>query len=259
MFKGFQFDLPEYEVITPHSGMSLMLTSLTVAGEEKMKASMVSENKILEHLNKCIFDSIVNKDEFGTLRDFLAKTTTRDREALLFGLHHVTYEDIRNYQVTCGNCDAKYDVTVKASEIFSMNPYPGKDIIEKRVEVPLKIAKNVVAFIKQPTLADEHEAIRSMGARPWSREVIMDSLIIDRFEETPEEATTPNVIQEPTDIIRAYLSIPSVDKKLIQKEYDNAFGQYRINLKMSTQCTSCGNVQEVDIDLVESFFRALYE
>jgi len=261
MFTGFQIELPTYEVITPQTRRSLLVSSLTVAGEEKLKSSLVSESKILDHLNRCIFNSIQNKPEdLKTYNDFLNKITIRDRDALLYGLYHITYEDIRNYRVTCNKCDNAYDVTVKASDTFSMNPYPeNKNILDERVKEPLKITKPVTAVIKQPTLADENEALRTLGARPWSKEMILESLIIDNFEYLPQEATEPQIIDDPIDKIHAYLSLPSRDKKQINKAYMDAFGNYRINLKMSAQCTSCGNIQEVDIDLVENFFRSLYE
>jgi len=261
MFTGFQSELPVYEVITPQTARSLMLTSLTVGGEEKLKASLVSESKILDHLNKCIFDSVKDMPtDLKNYKEFLTKITVRDRDALLYGLHHITYEDIRNYKVTCENCDAGYEITVKASDTFSMNPYPAdKNVLEEVVDCPLKITKSVTAKIKQPTLADENEALRTLGSRPWSKEMILESLIVKSFEYQPEEATSPEIIEDPIDKIHAYLSLPSKDKKLITKAYMDAFGDYRINLKMSTQCTSCGHTQEVDIDLVENFFRALYE
>jgi len=261
MFTTFDAILPTYEVITPQTKQSFTLRSMTVGDEERLKASLMNESKILAHLNKCLFDAIADKPEGYTLKNFLQTVTLKDRDALLYGLYHITYEEIRNYSVTCGNCGKAHDVTVNASDTFSMELYPGeeKEILQKVVAVPLKVLEGVVFKLKQPTLDDENEINRRFAYNAnKSNELLMDCLIIDSFEQTPEEATSPMIFNEFDDIMSAYQSLPSKDKKVIREAYKENFGKYQIALKMQVTCPSCGKVEVIDIDLVDNFFRSMY-
>jgi len=261
MFTTFNAILPTYEVITPQTKQSFKLRSMTVGDEERLKASLMNESKILAHLNKCIFDAISEKPEGYTLKKFLETTTLKDRDALLYGLYHITYEEIRNYSVSCGNCGKSHDVTVNASDTFSMEPYPGgeKEILSKIIPVPMKILEGVVFKIKQPTLNDENEINRRFAftARK-SNEILMECLIIDSFDHTLEKDVNPTTYTEFDDILSAYESLPAKDKGLIKEAYKENFGKYKISLKMQVTCPSCGKVEVIDIDLVDNFFRAMY-
>jgi len=259
-FKGLEY--PEYEVITPQTKQSFHVRSLNVANEEKLKASLVTPQKIVEHLNTCIFESIVKKPAaIKTYDDFLKATTLKDRDALLYGLYHISYGDIRDYDVSCSlpTCRKTFPITVKASDTFSINAFPDKNVVSKEIKVDLPVSKGVVAFVKQPTLADELEANNQLGTRPGATpELITEILLISRFEHTAESSTKPTVYSERTEILDAYLTLPAKDKRSIYETYKNEFGQYGIELKMRAVCSHCGNEEVIDIDLVSAFFQVLY-
>jgi len=259
MFTSFNAILPTYEVITPQTNKTYSIKSLTIADEEKMKASLMNESKILDHLNKCIYDSIEFGENKINFKEFLQTTTMRDREALLYGLYHITYEEIRNYSITCSNCGKTQDITINASDTFSINPYPkNKNILTDSITVPLKVLSTVQAVVKQPTLDMENEVLKRYAFNPnMSKEMLIESLMISSFLHTPENMTTPEVIDERNDVIFAFLSLPAKDKKLITKAYNDNFGDFKIDLKMQSTCNSCGNTEVINIDLVDNFFRAM--
>ena len=259
MFKGFNVKFPEYEVITPQTHDSYTLRSLTVQEEERLKGSLMTPSKVHEHLNKCIYDSIVNKPEAIKEYDhFLKAVTLKDRDALLYGLYHISYEEIRNYDVTCSSCRKDYPVTVQASSTFNFNEYPGKDVLAKRVPVELPTTAGVTAFIRQPSLHDEMMTMRTLSVQPGSNmDIITETLILDKFEQTPEEGDSI-VYSERGDVVDAYMALPSKDKKLIHAQYRKHFGDYGISLKMRSSCGSCGTEEDIDIDLVTNFFRMVY-
>jgi len=90
MFKGFNLQYPEYEVVTPHTHKSFTVRSLSVSEEEKLKGSLMTPSKITEHLNKCLFNSMVKKPEdVNDYSSFLKLTTIKDRDAILYGLYHI--------------------------------------------------------------------------------------------------------------------------------------------------------------------------
>lgn len=259
-FKGFHVEYPEYEVITPQTKQSFTLRSLNVSEEEHLKASLVTPNKVADHLNSCLFSAVVKRPEgITTLDSFLKNTTLKDRDALLYGLYHITYEEIRNYKVQCSNCSNEYNVTVQASSTFNFNPYPGENILKERIDFELPVTKGVRVTLKQPTLFDEMTGIKSLGSRPGSTlELITETLIIDKFYQDIPERKEPIVYDDRVDIIDAYMSLPARDKRMIFQEYTEKLGQYGIDLKMKSNCTNCGNEDVHNIDLVESFFRSLY-
>lgn len=260
VFKGFNVKYPEYEVITPQTAMSFHVRSLNVQEEENLKGSLMTPQKITEHLNKCIFEALVKKPkEVKDFDSFLKVTTLKDRDALLYGLYHISYGDIRDYDITCSSCRKEYPVTVKASDTFNFNPYPEKDILSKEVKVKLPVTKGVTAVVKQPTLSDEIDVQREIGSRPnATTDMITETLIVAKFEQNIDQKVEPVVYTERADILDAYLSLPSKDKREIYQAYLDNFGKYGIELKMKAYCQFCGNEEVADIDLVSAFFRVLY-
>ena len=259
MFKGFNIEYPEYEVRTPQTNLSYSVRSLNVQEEETLKGSLLSALKINDHLNQCLFGSLTKKpDGVETYDDFLKKTTLKDREAILYGLYHITYEEIRNYDITCSSCRKEYPVTVKASSTFDMKSYPGNDVLTKEVHVALPISKGVHAYIRQPTLFDEMIALKTMGVVIGTNmDILTETLILSKFQQNPPEGDTI-IYSERDDIIDAYKSLPSKDKREIYAKYREEFGQYGISLKMLSTCIHCSSQAEIDIDLVENFFRMVH-
>jgi hypothetical protein len=260
-FKGFSTKVPEYEVITPQTKLSFTVRSLTVREEEHMKGSLMTPMKITEHLDKCIWDSLVQKPEsIPDYNTFLRKLTLKDRDALLYGLYHITYEEIRNYEIRCKKCKNNYPVTIKASSTFSINVYPVDDnVVEKRVPVPLPLTKGVTVIIKQPTMFDELTAYRELAQRPGTKlDIIAEALIIESFEMPDEETGEPTTLNDKVDILDAYMSLPARDKRVLYEKYMEHFGNYKIELQMKTYCPQCVEEDTVDIDLVDNFFRSMY-
>lgn len=260
MFTGFGVSLPEYEIITPHTKQSFTIRSMTVQEEEVLKGSMLTPNKILPHLNECIFNCLVKKPaKIESYNDFLEKLSIKDRDALLYGLYHATYEEIRNYEIQCSKCGHAHPVTIKASETFNINLYPNKDsILNKKVKVDLPRTIGVSAVIKQPTLNDEASILNTISQ---ATDIETESLIIENFEQkmpTDTEAAKATVFKDRQDIIEAYASLSPLDKRAIHDKYKDEFGQYGIELKMQADCPKCGEREVVDIDLVENFFRSIY-
>lgn len=257
MFKGFQgVEYPEYEVKTPQAHDSFTIRTLTVMKEERLRGSLVTPIQITEHLNRIIWECLVKKPEhITTYQDFLKNVTLKDRDALLYGLYHVSYEDIRNYMVTCIKCQKDFPITVKASSTFNFNPYPVKatdKIIEKRITVPLPKSKGVSAILKQPTLADEIFALKNLSAKV---ELVSITLPIEKFVQEKTEGGDGVVYEERGDVLDAYLSLPPLDKRAIYKKYYNSFGKYSVELKCKAYCSNCGHDDIIEIDLVEQFFR----
>jgi len=260
MFKGFNAKYPEYEVTTPQTKQTFTLRSLNVAEEERMKGSFMSPQKITEHLNKIIYESLVKKPkEITDFDSFLKFVTTKDRDALLYGLYHISYEEIRNYDVTCTSCRKEYPITIKASDTFSASLYPEDDILRKTHEVPLPVTKGVTALIKQPTLKDELEMYQRQSIQPGAKiDVLTEALAVAQFHQDIEKQTEPDVYSERSDIVNAYMTLPPIDRRKINDKYKEEFGQYEIALNMMSHCKHCGNEDLMNIDLVENFFRMVY-
>ncbi len=259
MFKGFNYKLPEYEVITPHTHDSFTLRTLTVQEEERLKGSMMTASKITDHLNKCIYECIVSKPEHITdFNSFLKNITVKDRDCLLYGLYHITYDEIRDYSIRCSRCEKKYDVTIKASDTFNYNPFPENDILIRKLTIPLKLATGVSVIVRQPTLEDEQKAIKSLASPEFTLETVFETLIITKFIQENSESSEIIEYDSRDDIIYAYRSLPSKDKRIIFEEYEKNFGQYGIELKMKGTCVHCSNEEIINIDLVENFFRMVH-
>lgn len=259
MFTSFDLKYPEYEVITPQTHKSFCVRTLNVQEEEQLKGSLVSPIKITEHLNKCIFNAIVQQpNDIINYDTFLKTITLKDRDALLYALFHVTYEEIRNYDVYCSACERKFPVSINISDTFNYLPYPGEDVLTKQIDVKLQKAKDVTVTIKQPTLIDEMTAFKSAGINTSTNiDILTELLIIVKIAYLNKEGALIE-LSDQGDILSAYMSLPAKDKRLINNKYMETFGKYSISLKMQTNCAHCGNSDVHDIDLVDNFFRNIY-
>jgi len=257
MFTGFQnIEYPEYEVITPHTHYSFTVSTLNVQKEQRLKGSLVTPIKITEHLNRILWECTVSRpEEIKTYEDFMKKITLKDRDALLYGLYHISYEEIRNYMVSCVACNKEYPITIQASSTFNFNPYPSNDILTKVIKLPLPKTKGVFAYIKQPTLIDEITAFKSLSA---DNELISITLPIQKFTQETEGGDDTLVYDQRTDILDAYMTLPPLDKRALFNEYAEKFGNFGIELKCQTTCQYCGNSDIINIDLVEQFFRMVF-
>lgn len=260
-FVGFNIKYPEYEVITPQSKKSFTVRTLTVNEEEHMKASYLSNAKLSDHLNRCIYSLLVKKPKGITdYASFMNNTTIKDREALLYGIYHISYDEVRIYSVQCSNpqCNKPYDVTVNISDTLGIKLYDGdEDILTKRVAVTdLPYLAGVTAYVKQPTLADEDGASKILGDYPSG--VIAKSLIVDRFEMAAPELGEVRVISDRTEVIDGFNSLPPKAKKKIIDAYNENFGEYGIELKTNSVCPNCQNNQINEVDLVGQFFQMVF-
>ena len=260
MFKGFNIKYPEYEVTTPQTNLTYNIRSLNVQEEERLKGSLISPTKMNDHLNKCIYDALTQKPNNITSYDsFLRGTTLKDRDSLLYALYQITYEEIRNYDIICSSCKKSYPITIKISSTFNINYYPHNHILEKEIPVKLPISQGVTAYIKQPSLFDESIALARAGSSiGMSLDMLTETLIINKFQQDPIESGDSTIYTDREDIVDAYMSLPSKDKREIYKKYKEEFGQYGILLKMKSLCIHCGTQEEIEIDLVENFFRMVH-
>ena len=87
-------------------------------------------------------------------------------------------------------------------------------------------------------------------------DIITETLVIEKFEDqTSDKSITYNSRE---DIRDAYLSLPAGDKREIHKQYLEEFGKYGIKLLMKSNCIHCGFEEEINLDLVSSFFRMVH-
>lgn len=255
MFKGFSIQYPSYEVITPQTKQSFCVQTLNVMKEERLKGSLVTPIQVTDHLNTIIWESIVKKPEnIKTFDDFLKQTTVKDRDAILYGLYHITYEEVRNYNVNCISCGKDFQITVAASSTFDFNGYPDDNILSAKIKVPLPKSPSVYAILRQPTLFDEINSLKNISAKI---DLITITLPIEQFVQE-KDGMEPIIYKERGDVLDAYLSLPPLDKRAIYNQYYENFGKYCITLKCKTYCPKCGNEEVIDIDLVDQFFRMVY-
>ena len=263
VFNGFKIAYPEYSVITPQTLKEFTIRSLTVEEEEKLKSSLLTPTKLSDHLNEIIFTCISKKpDDIVTYKDFLTKLTVVDRDALMYGLYHITYKDIHNYDISCAKCEHVNSVKVNFLNSFKATIWPDDKSTITELEIPIKfeIAKGITAIIRQPTLSDESELLKSLTfSSEEVRDMSMQLLIIKRFEIEKEGVKIPDTIEERENILKGYKQLPATDKDMIAEVYQENFGKYSVEIKSIVRCQKCGREDDVSIDLVKQFFRAMYK
>lgn len=129
-FTGFNYKRPTYTVITPQTGKTYEVRALMVSEISKIKSSITTPAKASQIVNKILYDSIQEfPEDIKSFDEFKAKTTLRDREALMYALYISTFGDEQTYDITCTTCGEGDRLKLKVSQMFSNNIYPESDAI----------------------------------------------------------------------------------------------------------------------------------
>ena len=127
MFKGIDFTYPEYTVVTPQTGITYGVRSLTVDEVEELKGAITTPSRATQILNEVLWKSIVHKPDFvKDIKQFNKVTTLIDREALMYALYITSFGDDAEFTPSCEKCGkSRGTIKVKLSDMFTINLYPG--------------------------------------------------------------------------------------------------------------------------------------
>jgi hypothetical protein len=264
----FKVKFPEYSVITPITKKEYTIRSLKVSEEEILKGSLLTRNMITQHLNEVLYSTLVKKpDDCQTFESFLKTTTTLDRDALFFALYHATYKDTHAYDVTCKDCNHENSVRVNFANSFSISFWDKVDNDKQpinpllyNIEVPLDISSNLTFVLGLVTLYEEQESMKTLSfANDQDRALYNDELIIKNILINIDGQKTQDRISDRKNIHNIYMNLPAIDKKIIDRKFKAELENYGTSIKTIVYCQQCKAKNEVTIDLVRQFFRALYE
>ena len=262
IFNGFEIKYPEYEVITPQTVEKFTVRCLRADEEEKLKGSLLTPASFISHLNKCIYEILVKKPKhIKNFEDFKNSVTILDRDALLYGLTHISYPEDQIFETECTNCSFAISMKVDLAKTFNISPYPkgNSEILKNEINVELDHAKNVTAIVKQPVLNDE-ERITSdpLYNSDENKSLGLECLIVKEFKMYDASSDKTTIIKDRDNIFKGYKSLTSHDKKKILDTYNENFGKYRMTLNVKVNCPRCKEVNEGEINLVQNLFRVLY-
>lgn len=260
-----QFTFPQFEVITPHTGHSFLVRSMTVSQESVLKESAVSPTKALSIVNQTIFECIENKEApFNSLDGFEKNLSMVDRVALMYGLIIATYGETQKMNLTCPACDKSFEINANLTANTEVKLYQGKEnFIDKTVQIELPASKYKVV-LKVPTLYDEKTFSLAKGVSKELMNKIDDYLIIkqlivpaietlDNGEKVEKEMVINNILEIYTTICK----LPARDRRFIYESWNDIFGGYGVNVSIPTICPDCGRETKIQLNVVEELFRQL--
>ena len=262
-FSGFNIKYPEYEVIPPLTISKCSVRCMRSDDEMALKGSFVtSEAGIVDQINKAVWQCMVSKpDGVVSFDDFVSKMFTKDRDALFYGLNHVTYGDDFTFKFKCPECGKTFSAKVKLGECFSIKTW-GHDVgpAEYTVDFELPEAPGSKIVLRAPTIGHEAALMSDPVFAPKSNKPYMTLCShIDHLEETGTNGEV-NRYKEPLSLLKGVQTIKPQTRKLLEDLVDKEFGAYDISLTAKVKCPMqhCGHVEEgVELDLSECLFRAL--
>jgi len=241
---------PVYTVVTPQSRDTYLIRTMTVADSLKLKGSFVTPEGITKVVAEVLWDCIVEApSHIKSYDDFITNLTSHDRQALLFGLYHITEGEIISYPIECSGCGKSYEMNFPTAGLAKIKAYEGdQPLLKKKVIVPLPIS-NANAIIKQNTVADEFKSIKLSTQLPNDKDAIEELLYIDSF------IFGDNKITDTIDKLDILKMLPKRDKRELVKAYNKEFGAYTIDLESEASCPFCGAKTTLSIDFMQLFFR----
>lgn len=203
-FNGFQglIKNPTYDVKTPQSLYDLSIRAMKLADEEILKGSIKNpdnESSMLEHINKVVFNTIENKDDYPELsnyKSFLKNITVADRDALLIALYHATYGGVMEYSLTCPNrtCRHQFKTNVTINDGFSIEWYEsesGGNLLQeyKGKEYMLPSSEAILFAVSPVTLQKEIETTQILNQTADAIKLLIMRLNYIRFNEDGTKIT----------------------------------------------------------------------
>jgi len=204
-FNGFQglIKNPTYDVKTPQSLYDLSIRAMKLVDEEILKGSIKNPDNdasMLDHINKVIYNTIENKDDYPELssfKSFLKNITVADREALLIALYHATYGGIMEYNLTCPSrtCRHQYKTNISINDGFSIEWYEsknGENLLKEYSgkEYNLPSSKAILFAVSPITLEKEYETSKILNDIADTIKLLIMRLNYIRFNEDGTEIDT---------------------------------------------------------------------
>ncbi|MFW6002425.1 MAG: hypothetical protein ACOCQD_03715 [archaeon] len=135
------------------------------------------------------------------------------------------------------------------------NEAPPKSILDEIIEISLPRCSNIVAHIKQPTIADEINATNELLVDENIGQLVYESMVVRDFKEYDKSGKLIQTVEGYLDVFEAYQALLPDDKNEILETYNTNFGQYETSLKTEWTCGKCGKVSPVELDIHNEFFR----
>jgi len=257
-----QFDLPTFEVITPHTKHHIPVRSMLVEQEEMLKTSSLNPAKTVEMINRVVYDCMPDHAApFETFESFEKNITMADREALIYGLIIATYGEWQDFSFQCPRCGKSVSRRVNLTENVKITLYNGAEpLLEKfpDVELPVSGAK---AILQLPTLYTERVFANSKGVGEDVLRKADDYIIVKKLQLPSAEPVAEGEVPKMFDIdnvfeIYAYMRrMPAGDRKVIYKEWSNIYGDYGIQVMAPHICPQCEARTEMYINMLQELFR----
>jgi len=278
MITNFKVQVPELEVILPQGNKSYRVRTLKADDEFSIRSSLYTTTSAMnKKLNEVIYNSIADTDK-PKFEDWLKITTTKDRDALIYGIYEITYGDeypLDNYR--CPQCGNEESLKIKLSDGFNINVYkpqdikvketneegkeievvkPGKPLYE--IEKEIELAPNFKVVIHQPTLAYEQIILDTIKEDDPMIKMYrkIKKLKIKQGREWNELTFEENNIDY-MYVIKENLYANF--KKRINKEYKDTFGIYETKVMHKHKCKQCGHEHEFSVNFIDQFFLLVFQ
>ncbi len=247
---------PVYEVITPQTGFTFKIRTMTLNDEMKLRTSIMTNRKsVINEFNQVLWNLIQEKPEvIKDYKTFVSSLTVTDRKALVLGTYHISYGDEFSVTTTCPVCGSTNINNINLLKHTIVNPYQGKEpaeILMKSVSVNLPISKITVELLP-PTLEKEMKVSSvQMDSKLAELSMIVDTMTVEKKILTLDK--------QMNDIISMLKILPAKDTKTIQQKYLETFGNYDVSVKFKVVCSNCSNEYEAEADFMEQLFRMVVQ
>lgn len=210
------------------------LRPMSLADEEIIaNQSYIKNNTVFIHLlNSCI------------LNDFDARElVSYDVFYLIYALRQITYGEDYEFEITCPECEKKYDFSLVLSEV-EFQQLEGNETPEKSIKLP--VSKYTVDM-RCSRLKDGEEIYK------LSKNTDASDNILNYVVRTNRILTNDGEEVDKKDYTEFFEAIPGKDRAEITKAFKNIEG-LKIP-KVSCVCPKCGYEHRVSIPFDSQFFR----
>lgn len=215
----------------------IKLRPMSLADEEILTNKAYSKNG---STFRVLFDSCMASD-------YDAKNLlSYDAVYIMYILRKISYGDDYTFEVTCGDCENKFEHCLNISDIEWEEM--DEDVVDER-EIKLP-RSGFTVVMKLPRLGTE-EAAEKFKQQHSKNKLVTDT-VASLISKTVSIKDDEGELVNPADWIDFYSQLPALDKTEISKSFKGTSN----SPNFAVICPDCGNEMNIPVPIQEDFFRA---
>jgi len=270
------------EVFCPMIKARAICAPLKVSNDLSLRSAVMSPDLYDLHLSQLVFKNVIFPDISGTELDFdnfINSVSYIDRQVLLWGILHASYNTLGKHDIVCPHCDFKFTNEISIESTMQDDSLLVWDHEQKFTEYRFDIVKKIedidtidriIFETSVPTISQHLAVLRLISTAKLKENYQKFNTLTSKSEDLTTVTRSIKIYKtkddkEP-DIFDTVLDIHHVIQKYILldlateifSQFNNHFAKYIPKFKKVYTCSQCNKIFDFNVDMEVSLFRQYF-